>query len=208
MADATSYNTLLISDFSVAQEHFTELTSLTLSADVVLRSDSWFSYLRDAEAYQTNLIRLCCKHEFTITTLEHELLNMNKQLVQVLTTHTISLQESRSLKHSDLNKFNENRAELEPFLAQLCIKLTLNKDHFFLKNIKIFYTISHLKGQAMRQVMPYIKLDNTTDYSTVNDLIQTLTVAFENLNKQATAQQELCTLKQKNTDFSTFIAQC
>lgn len=81
MADATSYNTLLIFDFSVTQEHFTKLTSLTLSADVVLRLDSWFSYLRDAEAYQTNLIRLCCKHEFIITILDHELLNMNKQLV-------------------------------------------------------------------------------------------------------------------------------
>jgi len=40
----------------------------------------------------------------------------------------------------------------------------------------------------MRQIIFYIKLDNTTDYSTINDLIQILTVAFENLNKQVTAQ--------------------
>jgi len=60
--------------------------------------------------------------------------------------------------------------------------------------MKIFYAISRLEGQAMRQVMPHIKLDNTTDYSTVNDLIQTLTVAFGDPDKQATAQRELLTL--------------
>ncbi len=59
----------------------------------------------------------------------------------------------------------------------------------------MFYAISCLKEQAMKQIMSYIKLDNTTDYNTVNDLIQILTVAFENLNKQVTAQQELYTLK-------------
>lgn len=203
MADATSYNALPIPDFPVAQEHFTELTSSTLSADVALRPDAWFSYLRDAGAYQTNLTRLCCKHEPTIATLERELLNTNKQLVQALTTHTTSPQASRSPKHPDPDKFNGNRAELEPFLAQLRTKLALNKDHFPSENMKIFYAISRLEGQAMRQVMPHIKLDNTTDYSTVNDLIQTLTVAFGDPDKQTTAQRELRTLKQKNTDLST-----
>lgn len=107
-----------------------------------------------------NLTRLCCKHESTITTLERELLNTNKQLVQALTTRTTSRQESHSPKHP------------------LRTKLVLNKDYFSSENMKIFYAISRLKRQAMRQVIPHIKLDNTTDYGTFNDLIQTLTVAF------------------------------
>jgi len=54
--------------------------------------------------------------------------------------------------------------------------------------------------------MPHLKEHRITDYATVNDLINTLVVAFDNLNKKATEQQELKALKQKDTKFFIFIA--
>ena len=102
--------------------------------------------------------------------------------------------------------FNEEKNKLKPFITQLWTKLTLNEDHFNTEDKKIFYVFSHFKGLTIKQVMPHLKEHRINDYATVNDLINTLVVAFDNLNKKATEQQELKALKQKDTKFFTFIA--
>ena len=58
----------------------------------------------------------------------------------------------------------------------------------------------------MRQVMPYLKDQGTTDYKSVDDLILTLRTAFGDPDRKATAQRELKSLKQRNTEFSVFVA--
>lgn len=214
MAGISAFNSICTPDFPVAQEHFAQLTPKTLVADVTARSELWFSYLKDAGAYQTTLADLCCKHEeqhmkdlATINDLRYRLYATQDKLVTAVENASAPPHSSpRSMKHPDPAMFKGERIELEPFVAQLRTKLTLNDDHFDTESKKIFYASSRLEGPAMRQVMPHLKEDGSTDYKTVNELIQTLIVAFGDPDKKATAQRELRALKQKNTEFSAFIA--
>ena len=60
--------------------------------------------------------------------------------------------------------------------------------------------MSHLKGAAANQVLPYITRDgvNTQLLSSVEALTTLLTQAFGDQNPKVTAQQEMHNLKQAN----------
>ena len=131
-------------------------------------------------------------------------MNLQEKLIESLSNPTAH--SSRSIKHPDPALYSGGRDELEPFITQLRIKLTLNQDHFKTENKKIFYALSRLDGPAMRQVMPYLKDKGAIDYKSVDELVTTLRTAFGNPDRKATAQRELKSLKQRNTEFSIFIA--
>lgn len=214
MTDIPSLNSILTPEFPVAQEHFAQLTPATLATDFVARPDLWFVYLKDAGVYQMTLADTCSRHEeqhlkdlATITDLQQKLYaTQDKLIASIERTPSLPISSPRSTKHPDPAMFSGERTELEPFVTQLRTKLTLNDDHFDTETKKVFYASSRLEGTAMRQVMPHLKEDGSTDYKTVNELIQTLIVAFGDPDKKATAQRELRALKQKNIEFSAFIA--
>lgn len=112
----------------------------------------------------------------------------------------------RSAKHPDPDKYGGKKEDLDIFIAQLRVKLTINSDHWTSETQKICYAASRLEGDAMLYVLPHLKSDDTTDYKSVGELIETLQKAFGDPDKKTTAQRELQNMKQKNQDFASFAA--
>lgn len=58
----------------------------------------------------------------------------------------------------------------------------------------------------MNYVHAHIITDDTTNFTTVQEFLETLTHAFGDPDKKGTAQRELRNLRQRNTDFASFMA--
>ena len=221
-------NSLPRPNFPFDQQQSLEANAQTTLKEITERSEIWFRYLHDSEAYKSALEELCTQHEQREVLLEQRVVLLEQQILQQnqeATTTKMNLQErliaslslsnstttatsaysSQSIKHPDPALYSGGRDELEPFITQLRTKLTLNQDHFEIENKKIFYASSRLEGPAMRQVMPHLK-ETGTDYNSVEELIATLRTAFGDPDRKATAQRELKSLRQRNTKFSTFVA--
>ena len=210
-----SLNSLTEPDFPITQEHASQLTP-EVYAQIVGKSPqdarTWFQYLKDMEAYKTELQRCCAQLEEKLrdTTTNLSMLQVKTQtldeLLQRANERPATASTPRSMKLPDPDKFDGQRADLDRFLTQLRLKLQTNSDHFPTENARLGYAISRLDGVALKQVTPRLKEDKI-EFDNLTDLFEFLQTAFGDPNRAATAKRELMALRQKNQDFSVFIAE-
>lgn len=234
MADIPLVNSLIIPQLPCSLDEVRLMNTEAFIANVTANPEGWMNCIQTANSYQIELAQICLQHE-TIsahrvtecgnlrqeadrlrTDLEstrNDLLETKNSLIAALgrpefgSSFISSRHDQRSAKHPDPAMYGGAKEELEPFLTQLRAKLSLDADHFPNESDKIYYGVSRLEGDAMNIVMPHMKSDNTSDYSKVEDLMETLITAFGDPDKKGTAQRELRNLRQKNTDFASFVAQ-
>ena len=113
-----------------------------------------------------------------------------------------------SAKQPDPNIYYGDKEKLEPFIAQVTLKLTVNRDRYPTEPERVAYAISRLGGDALAQIVPFIA--NGTDL----DLLPTLDFTFEILrraygvsDRHAESVRKLRNLKQKNREFIAYYAE-
>ena len=130
-----------------------------------------------------------------------------KRVSQLLSIQAPKEPQTRlSEKLPDAPVFSGERKELRTFIASLRLKLQGNADRYPLPQNQLQYAYSRLSGKAAQQVLPRVKSAGI-DFVDLEDMIRFLENAFGDPDRKASAQRELQTLKQKNQDFATFIAE-
>lgn len=108
----------------------------------------------------------------------------------------------------DPTPFSGQREDLLRWQAQIFNKLSFNYDHFPTEESKISYAFSRLEGAAAQQVLPYFSnADPSTRFETLAQLSQSLDHAFGDPNHRVTAQARLHSLRQRNREFATHLAE-
>lgn len=116
--------------------------------------------------------------------------------------------------HPDLDKFNENKAKLDQFVAHLNLKFLRKADHFVNEHQDInrnimAYAISPLEGDVFPQIEPYITADSI-DLFDVASLVDIFNMRFGEVNLQLNMS---CTvfinsIKKISRVFSTLFSVC
>jgi Retrotransposon gag protein/Zinc knuckle len=97
--------------------------------------------------------------------------------------------------------FTGEREKLRSFLAQLRLQCALIAD----VQDKLRRAVSLLRGDALNQILPYIKNDKI-EFSDLTNLIQVLEEVFDNLNQRRDAEAHLTRISQGDKDFSSYFA--
>lgn len=106
----------------------------------------------------------------------------------------------------DPEKFSGDRKELKAFLSQVRLKLSGNAPMFPTLDLRLAYIASLVKGPAYAHIEEHI-LDGFARIPDVNGLLEILSTAFGDPDEIGTAEREMRSLRQKNSDFATYYAE-
>ena len=219
MVDPFSFPTRPILPASVTSDQ--PLTTQQLQQEVDQNPEPWIQYITSSHSYIEaieNVAREWEKHSNAcdeqlnaITTLmggdpATQFTALNQRNEDLKLAVSSRQQDKRSATHPDPEKFDGTRDKLRPFLVQLRLKLAINEDHFPTEEKKVIYALSRLTGIAIEQVLPMMTEDSL-GFDSIPSLIRYLEASFADPDRQKTAQHNLHTLRQKNRDFTEFIAE-
>ena len=134
------------------------------------------------------------------------------QLAKRVTELQAALDQARirggtmSLKMPDPPLFSgKDRKELRPFIAHLRMKIAQDAERLPDEQSRLRYALSRLEGIAFAQLLPHVQgsMVNLPDVTAVIKLLET---AFGDPDRVATAFRELASLKQKDREFSLYLA--
>jgi hypothetical protein len=106
----------------------------------------------------------------------------------------------------DPERFSGDRKELKGFLSQVRLKLSGNAPMFPTLDLRLAYIASLVKGPAYAHIEEHI-LDGFARIPDVNGLLEIISTAFGDPDEIGTAEREMRTLRQKNSDFATYYAE-
>jgi len=121
--------------------------------------------------------------------------------------YAVSSEPSRiSERLPDPKEFDGNRSDLRRFVQQIHAKMTTNSDRFPTAQSRLAYVSGRLSGRAYELILPKIQygIPQFMDYS---EMLRHLESAFGDPDRVQNAQNELYRLRQKNLDFSVFLAE-
>ena len=85
------------------------------------------------------------------------------------------------------------------WLSRIKNKLRENADHYPTESMKLAYVEGLIGGKATKHISPRLRDDAVDPYSTVQDLFEHLTSAYENPNRLFTAKNDFKKLFIKST---------
>lgn len=141
-------------------------------------------------------------NEAAVTQLRTELTQARTIAEALARNPPAAVQNPRTDKIPDPERFDGTRTKLRPFVTQLRLKAATYTDD----QAKLRLAISCLTGEALDQVQPYI-LDDRINLNTLADLLTILDTAFGNPNRVAEAEAKLATIQQGTRDFSSYYAE-
>jgi hypothetical protein len=106
----------------------------------------------------------------------------------------------------DPKEFDGTRSDLERFTQQIHAKMITNRDRFPTAESRLTYVSGRLVGGAYKTLLPKVKygIPQFIDYP---DLLAYLERAYGDPNQTAHAKKQLFGLRQKNQEFSVFLAE-
>ena len=99
----------------------------------------------------------------------------------------------------------KDRKALRPFVMQLRLKIAEDAERMPTEQSRLRYAFSRLEGIALAQVLPHVQ-DTHINLANVAAVIQLLEEAFGDPDRVATAFRELAALRQKDREFSLYLA--
>jgi hypothetical protein len=111
-----------------------------------------------------------------------------------------------SPKHPDPDKFSGNKDDLVQFTTQLKLKLNINADHFTATKSNIAYAISRLEGNALVQVLSFVKFATEVNIESIDAFYKILEVAFGDPDKKGTVHRKIWSLRQTHRPFHEYLA--
>jgi len=151
--------------------------------------------LHEVEAYQ-------------IRTAELERLLTEQRLIS---TRLAQLQGPTNVitKPADIpnpDTFDGTRDHLRPFITKLSLKIAGNTAKFPDVQHQLRYAFSFLRGAAYNTMEPHLR-NNKVDFTSLEEFIEVLRVAFGDPDEVKTAVRKLEALRQNNREFSQYYAE-
>ena len=172
---------------------------------------SWFDYLKSVVTFSSETENLFHNQITENQTLEFEnarLIADKARLLQKIEDLFFAAKSTskRSATHPDPEKYDGTRNKFRPFLAQMRLKVKINADYYIDKEAKAAYAVSRLTGTALKQILPLIKEDSA-GFKSFTEFEKFLNNNFDDPDPKGTAQIALRSLRQKNRDFPTYLAE-
>ena len=116
---------------------------------------------------------------------------------------------AKSEKIPDPSIFDGTRSKLDDFITDIRLKLQYNDDRFMDDGHKFAYIVSRTSDKAKDQLRPFISSpDNLTAVRpTSAEALLILQRAFGDPDRKGTAQRTITTLRQKNKEFASYLAE-
>ncbi|KAF4309519.1 hypothetical protein GTA08_BOTSDO02048 [Botryosphaeria dothidea] len=105
-----------------------------------------------------------------------------------------------------LAEFSGNREELEPWIAQAQAKLVVDYTSCT-EATKFFMLHNRLRGEAARQLQPWVQASTNTTSMTAQCLLDQLRLSFGDPHVQEKAQRKLHKLRQTNKPFMEYFTE-
>ena len=112
---------------------------------------------------------------------------------------------SRSQDIAAPDRFTGNRKTYRTFKAQLQTKLVGNDQKFRDDQHRMMYVPLIVEGNAHRMIYPHI-VNDRIDFNTIKELWDVFDSAYEDPDRQGTAEREVAMLKQGTREFSAYFA--
>lgn len=102
---------------------------------------------------------------------------------------------------------HEDKTQFPQFRTLLIAKLRTDGDAIGDENNRVWYAFGRLEGKAATRIHPWVQAhqDDPIRFTAAN-LLQQMTLAFENPNAEAEAETRLATMRQKNRPLGEFIS--
>lgn len=113
---------------------------------------------------------------------------------------------TKSVIHPDIEQFTGDPEDLDRFKAQLYVKLSLNADRYTTEEAKVGYAFGRLKGAPAKAMEGYWSKGTTTIRS-LDEFLANLERLYGDPDKAKHAAYDWMLLRQKNSRFSTFLAE-
>jgi regulator of replication initiation timing len=154
---------------------------------------------------QANATRLRQDLDRANTTIDH--LHQNPVHAAGTAPHFSTATHAPKIQNiPDPEKFSGDRKDLKAFLSQVRLKLSGNASMFPTLDLRLAYIASLVKGPAYAHIEEHI-LDGFARIPDVNGLLEILSTAFGDPDEIGTAEREMRSLRQKNSDFATYYAE-
>ena len=106
---------------------------------------------------------------------------------------------------ADPDEFADKREEYKVFKHKCWTKLNGESSRFCDEQHRVQYITSYLSGDAYAMIQPYMTKTGIS-LPTISALWKILDGAYDDPDKQQTAERELRKLRQSNREFSTYLA--
>jgi hypothetical protein len=209
-------------NFPDAPEDATNFTRDTFKAAIVKNPEGWFKYFFEfhqattefksfyeaavVETQRTQDVNNTLLDKHTSAIQQRDRVQLQLEALQAQHSQQRPAGITKSERLPDPAVFDGTPDKLEGFLLELRGKMSMNADRFPLPQDKLWYAVTRVSGKAKDQVLPYCvgSSVNLTNLAAFEELMQN---AFGDPDRRGTAQTTIQHLRQRNQDFSVYLAE-
>ncbi len=175
--------------------------------------EAWYTFLTELQTWSndtitqyTNWVSACQQeHEQTQVELKQSQANNETLSEMVQGLKSMSRTDIKSEKYSNSELYIEERGnKLNQFIFELISKLKLNANRYSTSESRLLYEYSRLSRNAAAQALPRMTAQHDK-LVTVEQLVALLRQAFDDSDKQGTAQRFISALRMRNRTFIEYL---
>jgi len=176
--------------------------------------EAWYTFLIELQTWfndtitqYINWISACQQeHEQTQVELKQSQVNNETLSEMIQGLKSMSRIDIKSEKYSDSELYIEEREDkLNQFIFELTSKLKLNANRYSTLESRLLYGYSRLSGNAVAQALPRMTAQHDK-LVTIEQLVALLRQAFDDSDKQGTAQRFISALRMRNRTFIEYLS--
>jgi len=176
--------------------------------------EAWYTFLIELQTWfndiiiqYTNWVSVCQQeHEQTQVELKQSQANNETLSEMIQELKSMSRTDTKSEKYSNSELYIEEREDkLNQFIFGLISKLKLNANRYSTSESRLLYEYSRLSGNAAAQALPRMTAQHDK-LVTVEQLVALLRQAFDDSDKQGTAQRFISALRMRNRTFIEYLS--
>jgi len=176
--------------------------------------EAWYTFLTELQTWFNDTITQytnwvsACQQEHEQTQVELKQFQANNEILSEMIQglKSMSRTDTKSEKYSNSELYIEERGDkLNQFIFELISKLKLNANRYSTPESRLLYGYSRLSGNAAAQALPRMTAQHDK-LVTVEQLVALLRQAFDDPDKQGTAQRFISALRMRNRIFIEYLS--
>ncbi len=128
----------------------------------------------------------------------------SKSKLSRLSTSILKDRFSKLIKLSDSSLFEDSKQNVNNWLFQMWNKLKMNKNHFFIEEMKIAYVKSRVSETMIKHIAFRMKDTITNLFLEAKKILSIINKMYNNLNQHYTTQRQFLKLYQNKIFFHEF----
>ncbi len=189
------------------------ITAAQFRTHVNNASEAWYTFLIELQTWFNDIITQyinwvsACQQEHEQTQIELKQSQANNKTLSEMVQELKSMSriDIKSEKYSNSELYIEEREnKLNQFIFELISKLKLNANRYSTLEFRLLYEYSRLSRNAVAQALPRMTAQHDK-LVTIEQLVALLRQAFDDSDKQETAQRFISALRMRNRTFIEYL---